>query len=224
MNKLNNHIREKHLPDSDPRRFFTCKQCDGKFRTSHQLDDHMALHKPKTATFTCDYCERVYNTRKYIVQHMEIMHSKAKNTHPCSVCSKVFRDALTRDDHENTHTGRKPHQCTFCPKEFMNIVTLRRHTKSHGDDGMAPLPAIVTYECSACPKVFRRLKERDNHLNSHTGVRPYQCQHCPKGFLNLRHLNRHTNKMHADESGWTEGENNGDKGIRKDEPIMDYLA
>lgn len=37
-----NHIRENHLPDSDPRRYFECKQCDGKFKSYYSS----RLHKP----------------------------------------------------------------------------------------------------------------------------------------------------------------------------------
>lgn len=199
--KLTTHTREKHLPDTDPRRFFCCTLCDGKFKTSHQLSDHkMAMHKTNNTPYTCDYCQREFKTRKYIVQHMEIQHSTAKITYPCSVCSREFRQKLQRDDHQNVHTGRRPHQCKFCPKEFMNLVTLRRHYKTHSSDGSSNLPAIATYDCCFCPKIFRRKKERDNHLNSHTGqTGTHQCTFCPKSYFNLRHFNRHVNKAHSNE-------------------------
>lgn len=219
--KLTTHTREKHLPDTDPRRFFCCTLCDGKFKTSHQLSDHkMAMHKTNNTPYTCDYCQRQFKTRKYIVQHMEIQHSTAKITYPCSVCFREFRQKVQRDDHENTHTGRRPHQCKFCPKEFMNLVTLRRHYKTHSSDGSSNLPAIATYDCCFCPKIFRRKKERDNHLNSHTGhTGTHQCAFCPKSYFNLRHFNRHVNKAHSNEKKIIEALTSaGIAGITEDKP------
>lgn len=234
--KLTTHIREKHLPDTDPRRFFCCTLCDGKFKTSHQLSDHnMATHKANDTLFTCDYCQRQFKTRKYIVQHMEILHTEAKVTFACGSCPRVFRRQIQRDDHENTHTGRRPHHCKFCPKEFMNFVTLRRHYKTHSSDGSSNLPPIVMHECCFCPKTFRRKKERDNHLNTHTGSQQLQCAFCPKSYFNLRHFNRHVNKNHPNDRNLLEALTNagvttelrddraaGDKQNCKTEPFSAY--
>lgn len=55
--RLDIHIREKHLPDTDPRRFFQCKQCDAKLRSlllrKHMRCEHKVAslqHPDKTAS------------------------------------------------------------------------------------------------------------------------------------------------------------------------------
>lgn len=48
-NRLDNHFREKHLPDSDPRRFFQCKQCVKKFISILLLRKHIR-HDHKIAS------------------------------------------------------------------------------------------------------------------------------------------------------------------------------
>lgn len=198
--KLAVHIRERHLPDSDPRRFFTCTTCDRKFKTSHQLYDHKNTHKAnRPSSYTCDYCQQSYKTKTYIYQHMMAIHLKAKNTYPCSFCPKMFRTAMVRDGHENTHTGIKPYSCKLCPKEFMTPVSLRRHNKKHlndGDETLPPAPAI-RFPCSLCPKTFLWQKNRDKHFNSHMGILPNRCQLCPKEYQNLNHLNRHIKVTHG---------------------------
>lgn len=101
------HIREKHLPDTDPRCFFPCKVCGSKFRTASKMHLHFIKHKIDTiTTYTCDYCLKDYRTRRLISQHMYHVHSGQK-AYKCNFCSKIFRHKVQRVDHENIHTGIK---------------------------------------------------------------------------------------------------------------------
>lgn len=74
------HHREHHLPDSDPLRYFGCTLCDRKFKTHRQMCYHRAIHKRKTETFTCDHCQRQFNSRSTIVDHMQKIHEGKKET------------------------------------------------------------------------------------------------------------------------------------------------
>lgn len=72
------HIREQHLPDTDPHRYFECTKCDRKFITHRQMCYHRAIHKNKTETFTCDYCHRECKSRSILVDHMQKLHEGRK--------------------------------------------------------------------------------------------------------------------------------------------------
>lgn len=205
---LNIHIRERHLHDTHPRRLFPCRYCDKKFKANHQLYSHLKTHKKNTETFTCDHCQREFKSKRLIFAHMDNVHSKL---HTCSVCSKAFRHKSHRDDHENTHTGRRPHQCRFCSKEFMNKAGLTRHNKIHASDGSETLliPTIeiqrikskrkYIFECKICSKAFPYAAARDDHENGHTGRRPHQCRFCEKDFSTKRTLNYHIKNAHTND-------------------------
>lgn len=72
------HNREQHLPNTDPQRYFECTKCDLKFITHRQMCYHRAIHKNKTETFTCDYCQRQFKSRSILVDHMQKLHERRK--------------------------------------------------------------------------------------------------------------------------------------------------
>lgn len=72
---LDNHMRERHLPNSDPRRYFPCRLCNVKLKSYNQfkrrskkspkkktlLDNiirHMGAHSPIRPT--CNYCQKEF--------------------------------------------------------------------------------------------------------------------------------------------------------------------
>lgn len=95
---LNYHTREKHLPDTDPRRYFPCELCHYKLKSYGQLDRHRQTHKENHEIFTCDYCRKQFTTKGILVQHMRI-HSGIK-PYKCNYCHALFRQASNKMQHE----------------------------------------------------------------------------------------------------------------------------
>lgn len=54
-----------------------------------------------------------------------------------------------------------------------------------------------TFECSICFKTFKRKKNRDEHLNIHSGQKPFQCTLCPKKFTGSSNLTTHNKRQHG---------------------------
>lgn len=184
--RLNIHIRENHLPDTDPRRYFNCKYCDSQFKTAYHLHLHNLTHKNSTVTYTCDYCKTEYKARKHIVAHMYAVHSNLKLVHKCSFCPKTFRTKGQLEDHENgAHKKKQTHVCPLCFKYFAYKVSLRRHhrTAHINDKTVTPKPI--------------KCQIRDNHLNKHTG--PFQCPLCPRSFSMVKYLRKHQKRLHFSE-------------------------
>lgn len=143
LHRLNIHNRENHLPDTDPKRYFSCSRCDKKYETYSQLRYHtINSHTNLSGTYTCDHCQAKLYTRRCLVQHM-LKHS-SKNGFECKVCGKIFLTWYQRDDHENIHSGKRPYQCQLCSKAYTYKPNLTRHLKSHEDDNdeVKPLPQI----------------------------------------------------------------------------------
>lgn len=95
---LNFHTREKHLPDTDPRRYFPCELCDCKLKSYGQLHRHRQTHKENHDIFTCDYCRKQFTTKGSLVQHLRI-HSGVK-PYKCNYCHMQFRQASNKFQHE----------------------------------------------------------------------------------------------------------------------------
>lgn len=95
--KLNFHIRENHLPDTDPRRYFQCKQCGYKLKSYGLLHRHRQTHKDNHSIFTCDYCRKQFSTKGILVQHMRI-HSGIK-PYKCAYCHTTFRQLSNKIQH-----------------------------------------------------------------------------------------------------------------------------
>lgn len=170
--RLNVHIRENHLPDTDPRRYFNCKYCDSKFETAYRLHLHHLTHKKSTGTYTCDYCQTEYRARRHIAAHMYAIHSNLKLVHKCSFCPKSFRIKGRRDDHENgAHKKERTHVCPLCFKYFAYKDSLRRH--------------------------HNRV-----HINNDPGTpKPFKCLVCFADFSDKSNLRRHHIKFHKDHEG-----------------------
>lgn len=73
--KLDIHVREKHLPDNDPRRYFPCELCDAKFKSYAQLYIHRRVHRKNTTVYICYYCKQEFQRREHIVLHIKIHSS-----------------------------------------------------------------------------------------------------------------------------------------------------
>lgn len=203
---LDIHTRERHLPDTDPRRYFPCEHCDVKLKTSGSLSYHKQIHQEK---LTCDYCQKQFINKDQLLVHVRnhfgirpfqctfcpkaFAHRTGKSVHEkicsnsgvrskprdhnykCNFCSRKFLNQSHLNDHETTHTGKRPHQCSLCDRTFATYCSLVTHVKVHADDKQ--------YKCPDCEKKFlwkRDLEHhtRANHLPDTDPRRYFPCKLC----------------------------------------------
>jgi len=50
---------------------------------------------------------------------------------PCAICSKVFDNALTLQQHWLTHVCDRPHVCNLCDAGFTTSDALNAHVATH---------------------------------------------------------------------------------------------
>lgn len=102
---LDNHAREKHLPDSDPRRYFPCQLCEHKARTAFGLRYHTKASHPKSVVeLVCDHCKRKFTSRTSLQKHMKNIHS-GRTPSQCSYCHKTFTSIKGKNYHERNFCG-----------------------------------------------------------------------------------------------------------------------
>lgn len=157
---------------------FSCNACKKLYYSKNQFDEH-DCKVPVKETFTCHFCNRVYDRLGTFNKHLHT-HTKP---FVCKVCGTKFgrQNALTY--HNRIHTDEKPYVCDVCKKTFAQKQHLVSHSRVH--TGERP------YACPVCEKTFARKSILDVHSRVHTGERPYSCVLCQKSFSNYSTLIRH---------------------------------
>ncbi|CAG0883806.1 unnamed protein product [Darwinula stevensoni] len=69
---------------------------------------------------------------------------KEGRLHPCTVCSKSFKDRFSLEAHFRIHTGERPFKCGVCGKGFKQKAHMQKHTTMHLGVGRvgAPPPRV----------------------------------------------------------------------------------
>lgn len=205
--KLEHHIREKHLPATDPRRFFPCKDCQKSFRTYSNMCRHVNTHhKPvKIGTFICDYCHKIFPTRGKIVRH--VLHHVVKDIkHKCRFCDKMFTDKYYHKLHESRHRPPRPDempQCEICFKSFKYSRGLQRHIKNIHSEKRRTINHLTPtqktkrpHQCKICKKILTTSSGLRQHIKTHTNDRQHHCLLCGASFMKPFLLTIHHRENH----------------------------
>ncbi|KAG7210531.1 hypothetical protein KM043_012051 [Ampulex compressa] len=90
--------------------------------------------------------------------------------------------SLHLDDHVAKEEG--DFQCEICNRIFSNLRLFRIHKRIH-------YPQVKSWPCETCGKRYTSRNLLEEHINTHTGVRPYVCENCGKDFAS-----KYTYKAH----------------------------
>lgn len=102
----------------------------------------------------------------------------------CSVCNKVFENALVLDAHERTHKSPR-YTCGECGKGFSQLRNYKYHVSVH--KGTKEFAA----KCPECDKLFNDKGYLSSHLKIHRNKKEYACPNCPKSFNQRVAFNMH---------------------------------
>lgn len=101
INRLKNHVRDKHPLVEAQHERSVCTVCGMEFARYYSLKKHREKHhKLAVEILTCDICQRVFNNRKCLVQHMKL------------------------------HSGQKPYKCRYCEMAFAQLAGKRGHERN----------------------------------------------------------------------------------------------
>lgn len=107
----------------------------------------------------------------------------------CSVCNKVFENALMLDAHERTHKSPR-YKCEECGKQFSQLRNYKYHRSVHlGTKEFAA-------KCPECDKLFNDKGYLSSHLKIHRNKKEYVCPSCPKSFNQRVAFNMHV-RIHS---------------------------
>lgn len=165
QSQLDIHIRENHLADTDPRRYFPCELCDVKCDTNRRLSHHKStLHKKDSAKFTCDYCKLEFNTLSLIAAHMPI-HSGIFVRRSRSDNDNAKGDSLLIEEPDQSKQAKIG---IALDKGTKTLLKSPYNMESHQNSATGDVPMREKHECSFCGKTFARRGNLAVHENIHT--------------------------------------------------------
>ncbi|XP_032667216.1 zinc finger protein 676-like isoform X2 [Odontomachus brunneus] len=138
--------------------------------------------------YTCLLCldeeNKVMGDAKTVIAHVKSEHEV--RLYICDVCGQDFRKRNELSSHLDDHVAKEEgdFQCEVCNRIFNNLRLFRIHKRIH-------YPQVKSWSCDACGKRYSSKNLLDEHINTHTGVRPYVCETCGKDFAS-----KYTYKAH----------------------------
>ncbi|XP_046602152.1 zinc finger protein 300 isoform X1 [Neodiprion pinetum] len=141
------------------------------------------------SVYTCLLCtnddERGTGDAKSIMTHLKNAHDA--RLYICDICSMEFRKRNELSVHLDDHVANEEgdFQCEVCNRIFSNLRLFRIHKRIH-------YPQSKSWPCETCGKRYSSRNLLEEHINTHTGVRPYVCETCGKDFAS-----KYTYKAHV---------------------------
>ncbi|XP_015592351.1 zinc finger protein 37 [Cephus cinctus] len=137
--------------------------------------------------YTCLLCpdeEKFTGDPKMIISHLKTIHDA--RLYICDICGMVFRKRNKLSVHLDDHVAKEEgdFQCEICNRIFSNLRLFRIHKRIH-------YPQAKSWPCETCGKRYSSRNLLEEHINTHTGVRPYVCETCGKDFAS-----KYTYKAH----------------------------
>ncbi|KAH7012088.1 uncharacterized protein B0I36DRAFT_400036 [Microdochium trichocladiopsis] len=143
-----------------------------------------------------DDCPSTFKKHKYLVQHLETVHSDAR-PFVCEVegCTWEFKTQTALRNHEFAHTDERPHHCRkeLCTYSFKTSYALNQHTTlTHSTQRPFRCPL------SGCNHHSKRRGDLKKHVEGHSAQYPHACADCHMRYKLRDTLNAHIKYCHSD--------------------------
>lgn len=187
--QLSMHKRDIHGPYVPS----TCMECGKVFRNRTRLNAHKLLHG--TEKLQCDHCKKTFKSKKYINEHMRIVHKKGV-PHMCEKCGLEFLSRPLGRKHSLTCCGKfvsrrrtkrtrlTKNKCLLCPREFMNLITLQNHYMQKHESKQRKSVCMQCNQMLDTPKALEDHNEKVHENN-------LRCTICKKNCLSEASLRIH---------------------------------
>uniref|UniRef100_A0A8C4DHF2 PR domain zinc finger protein 10 n=1 Tax=Dicentrarchus labrax TaxID=13489 RepID=A0A8C4DHF2_DICLA len=218
--KIHDVTEEERKVLRDQEKNWPCYECNRRFVSSEQLQQHLNMHDDKLNSVTRSKGRgrgrgrRRFGTGrrpgrppKFIRLDPPVDAGGDKTTVRDTLirAALIYRLNLTQFrtfSHQNAalqhlfiRKSFRPFKCTHCGKAFRDKDKLDQHLRVHGRDAYA-------FSCHICSKSFMSDSALEDHLVVHTENRSYSCLLCPETFERLDLLKDHVG-VHAVDGCYT---------------------
>ena len=107
-----------------------CNQCEEKFKTNSDLDEHIKSEHVANNSIKCDKCNEKYSTVTDIERHLKEEHTentKIELSYNCNDCEQKFGVEEDLKVHMISFHAEKVYNCQKCNKPYTSMSLLRRH-------------------------------------------------------------------------------------------------
>jgi len=169
-----------------------CKDCNKRFSTKRQLNNHRLVKHENPNAFQCKVCNKSLSSKRSLKNHSQTHEENPAKPFKCLKCQKSFRlKELLKLHQMSKHSDSKPLVCDLCPKRFSILMQIRSHVENHKKE--------KRFKCEVCMKSFTFKNNFNDHLERHSGVK-VKCDLCDAEFLTKIALSNHKSYMHSDRS------------------------
>ncbi|XP_063836758.1 zinc finger protein ZFP2-like [Ostrinia nubilalis] len=135
-----------------------CPKCDIRLMSYHQKLKHLVeVHGEEPLSFTCNVCDKVFETRRTLTIHRRKDHLKDYR-YICQCCGQKFFTRFALNNHMPVHTGARDFKCKVCEKTYPRLKTLKDHIRIHTNDRR--------YRCHICGQAFIQNCSLKGHMKS----------------------------------------------------------
>ncbi|KAJ7502882.1 hypothetical protein B0H11DRAFT_1711385 [Mycena galericulata] len=126
-----------------------------------------------------------------------VLVSPTKKRYKCTHngCDKAYSKPSRLEEHERSHSGKRPFICETCSKSYLRESHLHAHARSHLPHSERP------FVCSKpqCEKRFWTAQHLRVHTEWHNGAKPFACPetNCQEAFAKHHQLRTHKCTVHA---------------------------
>ena len=137
----------------------------------------------------CEICNKSFSSKYNLKRHFQ--RHDADYQFKCHVCVSFFKTKEELETHSaKSHIGNN--LCVTCGKTFARKNALADHTLKHTRDTyQSPSKRLFVCPFESCNKKFVRKTIYQDHLNTHSDLKPYTCETCNKQFNGRYRLNFH---------------------------------
>ena len=167
---------DQHIQSTHCNVNFTCEFCDKEYNTQTGLKLHIKNHHSGLAKEVCQYCAKEVRDIK---QHIKFMHGDLKEkTLACKEpgCDQMFKTEYSaRKHYDSVHLNIK-HQCSECGGHFKNLST-------HVSEVHKNKPK-KRYICPECGNIVAKIQE---HLRKTHQITDFKTKDIQVIYKDLNH-------------------------------------
>jgi len=126
-------IHDKHV--NTECKTYTCTYCPKELTSPREFRLHLQYHSGDSK-YVCKDCQLGYKTFSPFEQHMKTHHDEVvePDKHPCTQCTKKFRNAADLRMHLLYHSGNYEYLCKCCLMGYAKLKGFRTHMRNQHDE------------------------------------------------------------------------------------------
>ncbi|CAL4247367.1 unnamed protein product [Meganyctiphanes norvegica] len=169
-----------------------CTECDIRFKTQSELNDHnVTTHdKEKERKFPCLECGKMFSVSDDLFAH-GLIHKP----YACTICEFRSASKIECQVHMTTHTGENSYSCPECNYKCKDTLQLDMHKNTHR------VPENKHNICCVCDERCATLEELTAHMTIHKQKKPYSCSECDYECVDPVSLHIHRKKHMPNHTG-----------------------